>query len=163
MKIKILLILLLGVLSLGKVYAANEVPSPPIPTPSSAAIAVDQVNSQGRYFKGPGVEIEMAVFTDKNSLGLQDVLLKLKGKKAFEESIEGRVLRYKATRDGSDVNYQYSEEGHNFTRLSSHDIYGTVHFNVFFGDQKIGVDELDQPPADADKPVDLLKAYQQSQ
>lgn len=81
------------------------------------------LNPYGRYFTSSpvGLDIELAYFQEKNEEGLHDILLKIVGAEAFNEGIDGKVVRYSASVASSGVNYSYTVNDREKNRLTTRD------------------------------------------
>lgn len=127
-----------------------------------AADAKEGVNPYGKLLKGEGVEIEMAIFDQKNQQGLNDVLMKVTGAAAHDEGIDGKVLRYTATHGGTGVDFKYKKDGAEFNRMSSRKAWGTWdQMEIYLGDKSISV-SVDDKGSKKVKPAGLLAEFKSS-
>jgi hypothetical protein len=118
-----------------------------------------EINPYGRAFKGTGIIVEMAIFTEKNESGLNDVLLKITGTDAYSEGIDGKVLRYRAVHAGIGVDFQIDIDGKPITRMLSRDSSGNWgHCEVLIGNRSHHV-YLDEELSKQVLPPFLLNTY----
>lgn len=117
------------------------------------------VNPYGKFFadRDDDLQIEMALIEGKNANGLQDVLLKITGAAAYTEGIDGKVLRYTAVAAGTGTNFEFTENGKTFTRMTTRE--GS--FEVFVADKTFKV-FADGTKAKEVRPLHLLTAYKKS-
>jgi len=121
------------------------------------------VNPYGQFFSGEGVEIEMAIFNEKNENGLQDVLLLFTGREAYTAGIDNKVIKYKAVPGGTGCDYLYEKDGKTLTRMISRSSYGSwTYFEVFLNNKTIKVSP-DELRAKEVRPLHLLTAYKQGE
>lgn len=112
-----------------------------------------EMSAYGKVLSGVGVTVEMASFKEKNDDGMSDVLLKISGNSAYDEGIDGQVLRYSAVPSGTGVNYQFKGgKGESFVRMASRG----ESTEVYFGDQTVPV-KLNKEKVSF--PEHLLTAY----
>lgn len=78
------------------------------------------VNPYGQFLYGDGIEVEVAHLASKNADGLNDVLLKITGRQAFNAGIDGKVLLYQAVHGGTGIDYKNKGK----TRLIVRNPYG---------------------------------------
>lgn len=139
--------LVFGLLSMNT-HAANE-----------AELAV---NPYGKVYSGEGTTVEMAILKEKNADGLNDVLLKITGADAYDEGIDGKVLRYTAVHAGTGVNFNYSQGGKPYTRMVSRSAWGSwTFFEVYLKDKTIHV-ALDEAASKESRPLHLVTEYQKT-
>lgn len=98
--------LMLCVLALSIDVACATTPTSPPAGPSEAATAAPatpalEINPYGKIYIGEGVTIEMAMLAQKNAAGVNDVIMRITGAEAFNEGIDGKVIRYAARRAGA--------------------------------------------------------------
>jgi hypothetical protein len=107
--------------------------------PGLAAAQAPVVNPYGQFLEGDGVEIEMAYFAAKNKDGLYDVLINMRGRKAFNAGIEGKTLKYTAVHGGSGINYQ--RNGKNIMSVRDSGGYSSGAMEVYLDGETIAVSE----------------------
>jgi hypothetical protein len=115
------------------------------------------VNPYGRFYEGDGVEVEVAQFVAKNQHGLQDVLLKITGAHAFNDSIDGKTLKYQAIPGGNGINYQAAGKNRMMLRKGNDDALSVIH--VFVDEKVISVSE-DKARSKSVMPLHLLTEFQ---
>lgn len=107
----------------------------------------------------PAIEVEMALFTEKNGHGLNDVLLRITGAAAAAAGIDGKTLRYHTVPSGTGTDFRYFKGGEERARLTTRDTWSgwtTVQLHV---DGK-PYDLRAHPRGAADaRPLHLLTAY----
>ena len=135
--------------------AAGDSTSPG--TASSVAM-----NPYGKLFTGDGVTVEMAMFADKNSDGLNDVLLKMTGADVFNAGLDGKVIRYVARPGGTGVDFVTQVDGQDYVRMLSRQSWGSwTFFEVYLGGKPAHV-ELDEKRSAEVKPAALLAEFNAS-
>lgn len=117
------------------------------------------VNPYGSFLQGDGVEVEMAQFATKNKDGLNDILLKITGAKAFNAGIDGKTLKYQAVHGGTGVDYQYEGKTRMIVRQPYGDSWSVI--QVFLDGKTIDLSE-DKPKSKEVNPLHLLTASQPS-
>ena len=123
----------------------------------SAAQERPVVNPYGKFLKGDGVEVEMAHFAEKNENGLYDVILKTTGHQAFNEGIDGKALRYKATHGGNGINYLHDGKVVMTLRQPYGDSWSRI--QVYLNKKYITLNEDDVKSKDV-RPLHLLTELQ---
>lgn len=117
------------------------------------------VSPYGKFFKGDGLEVEMAVFNEKNRYGLQDVLLKFQGESAFAEDIDGKIIKYESTPAGSGVDFKYKKKKEIRTRMMTRNHFGDKSLvEVYLNGKTIKV-ILDEKRSKEIKTSDLWKQF----
>lgn len=117
------------------------------------------VNPYGVFLEGDGVEIEMALYVDKNADGLRDVLLKITGPHAFNAGIDGKTFKYQAVPGGTGVDYQQAGK----TRMIARNPWGNSWslMEVFLDGKTITVQENKTKSKEV-RPLHLLTASKAS-
>jgi hypothetical protein len=75
---------------------------------SAGAVTVSAYGKVLRDLEGD-LRVEMALIEPKNADGLNDVLLRIVGRAAEEDGIDGKVVRYGAEVGGTGVNYKIGD------------------------------------------------------
>ncbi len=121
------------------------------------------MNPYGKLFKGEGqTKVEIGYFSEKNKDGLQDVLVKITGKAAHEEGIEGQVQKCTATKGPDNgINYEYVQDGKTFNRMCMRKGWGAETLELYVSNETINLqhDEKESPEV---KPDHLLTAYEEA-
>lgn len=129
--------------------------------PAASAVA-PELNPYGKAFTGDGVTVEMAMFAQKNADGLYDVLLKMTGPEAFNEGLDGKVIKYVARPGGTGVDFVTQVDGRDYVRMLSRQSWGSwTFFEVYLGNKSLKVYQ-DEKASKAVKPAELLAAFQQT-
>ncbi len=120
-----------------------------------------EVNPYGIKFNSDpsGLEVELAVLTQPDKNGLQDILLKISGAAAYEAGIDGKVIRYKAVNGGSGIHYQYEQAGHPLNRATLPDNAGWEQLNLYLGNQTYTL-SINKKESSAVFPLHLYSAAQ---
>ncbi|MBL7544793.1 MAG: hypothetical protein JNL11_13330 [Bdellovibrionaceae bacterium] len=114
-----------------------------------------KINPYGKYFKGEGLEVEMAVFTEKNSHNLHDAIIKISGELAVAEGIDGKCLKYKAVPAGTGVDFKYQVKKDHRSRMGTRQSWGNwSFFEVYLQGKTIKV-SFDETKSKEVKPLDL--------
>ncbi len=125
-----LLSLVVAVSMFGCATASSSTTAAPVAAGPSSSPSATEVNPFGKLYEGEGVTVEMAMLAQKNDDGLNDVLLRISGAEAFNEGINGKVIKYvarPASRDGVDFVTQVN--GADYVRMLSRD----RSFEVYLG------------------------------
>ncbi|MFZ6874331.1 hypothetical protein ACO0LF_19915 [Undibacterium sp. Di27W] len=115
------------------------------------------MNPYGKYLEGEDVEVEVAQFAAKNTDGLYDVLLKMRGAAAFNAGIDGKTIKYRAVPGGSGVDYQVNGK----TRMTMRQNNGASYFQVFLDGRGISIAEVKARSQEV-RPLHLLTASTES-
>src|SRR5258706_5189970 len=120
------------------------------------------MNPHGKFYKGNnGIQAEIGYFSQKNKDGLQDILIKVTGKAAHDEGIDGQVLKCNAARGSNDgIDYQYEQDGNTYTRLSTRKSWGTESLELFVSEET-AVLRYDEIASHEVQPLHLLTAYEE--
>ncbi len=92
--------LMLSAFLVSMIACATTSNSPPA-GPSEAASSALEVNPYGKVYEGDGITIEMAMLAQKNEAGANDVILRITGAEAFNDGINGKVMKYTARPAGA--------------------------------------------------------------
>ncbi len=99
-----------------------------------------ELNPYGLYFAGENLDIEMATFVEKNEHGLNDVLIKITGHAAFDAGIDQHVYRYTAVPAGTGVDFKYTQDGEEYTRMMTRQTWGSwSFFELYLGNKTFKV------------------------
>ncbi len=127
---------------------------------AQAQASQQNLNPYGKYFKGEGLEVEMAVFNEKNSHNLQDAIIKISGELAAAEGIDGKCFKYKAVPAGTGVDFKYPLKKELRTRMGTRQGWGSwTFFEVYLQGKTIKV-FFDDKKSKEVKPLDLFKQLQ---
>ncbi|VAX26742.1 hypothetical protein MNBD_NITROSPIRAE01-251 [hydrothermal vent metagenome] len=121
----------------------------------------NDVNPYGVYFESspPGLEVEMAVFSDKNDAGLRDILLKIRGEAAHHSGMDGETRKYTAFRSGSGVSWGFQEGKKRKTRMSSRKRWWSWSaFELYVGGKTFSVSPV-AASFNAVRPLHLMTEY----
>ncbi len=116
------------------------------------------VNPYGQFLYGDGVEVEVAQLVTKNQDGLNDVLLKITGRQAFNAGIDGKVMLYQAVPGGTGVDYKNNGKTRFLVRNPYGDSWGLM--EIFLNGKTILVYENNNKSKEV-RPLHLYTEYQQ--
>ena len=137
--------------------AAPSKPAAAVTAQPAPADKKAEVNPYGQAFAGSGVTVEMALFTAENPEHLHDVLLKITGGPAYQEGIDGKIMKYAAVHGGTGVDFQYGDGTH--TRMLSREAWGSWTFFEVYLDGKTFKVYPDENLAKKIKPLKFLATY----
>ncbi len=147
---RLLAAVLLAVSVLGCATTAAATPSG-APSATGPAVNAPALNPYGKYFEGNGLVVEMAMLAETNVDGLHDVLLRFRGAEAFNEGLDGKVLRYTARHGGTGVDFVTQVGGQDYVRMLSRQSWGSWTFFEVYLDKKeikVGLDEAKSKTVD---------------
>ena len=132
---------------------------------SETAMTDFKVNPYGKIFtdREGDITIEMALREDKNSEGLNDVLLKITGAAAHSEGIDGKTMYYGAVAAGTGSNFTYMKDGQEKVRMITRDSWGSwKNFEVYVDGKTFHV-YGDEKKSKEVRPLHLLTAYKKGE
>lgn len=126
--------------------------------------APEMLSPYAKVFVGPDILVEMTTLNAKNSEGMNDVLLRMRGPAAFDAGLDGQVTRYgqrPGPNGGVDVIYK-NKAGQEPVRM----IFRTDHegdmVRVFLKDDKPYDLKLDAKRSKALCPAEIEKVFKKS-
>ncbi len=139
----------------------------------------EEVNPYGQVFVGPAtsdielalitaqhaapaLSAEVAEFNEKNSHGLNDVLIKLSGSAAYQAGIDGKVVRYFTVPAGRGQTFDYWSAGREKTRMTSESPWGQWTLAQLYLNGKCVNVRLDNARSQEARPQHLLTAYRKN-
>ena len=144
-------------------------------------MSVDEktLNPYGQIFVGPApsmadllliqksgtaaLEVEVAFYSEKNSHGLHDALVKIKGQAAHFAGIDDKTLHYHVVPAGTGCDFRYFANGEERTRITVREPWGGWSLmQIHLGGEAIPLRAHPNGPANA-RPLHMLTAYQQAQ
>jgi hypothetical protein len=123
-------------------------------------LAKDIMNPYGKVFAGEGIKIECAYFKEKNKSGLYDVLIRVRGKAAVDEGIEGKVMHLVATPGGTGVDYTYKANGKTLNRMSQRKNWNYESWEIYVSNESKKVFPDETLSSDF-KPLHLLTEFEE--
>jgi len=118
----------------------------------------ETVNPYGQFLYGDGVEVEVAHLASKNQDGLNDVLLKITGRQAFNAGIDGKVMLYQAVPGGTGIDYKNKGKTRLLVRNPYGDSWGLM--EIFLNGKTILVYENNNKSKEV-RPLHLYTEYNQ--
>lgn len=136
-------------------------------TPDTMAVsdadcaAPKALSPYAKVFVGPDILVEMATVNAKNTYGMNDVLLRMRGPAAFEANLDGQVTRYiqrPGPNGGVDVVYRNPSNQEPVRMIFRHNHEGEM-VRVFLKDDKPYDLKLDAKRSKVLCPVEMEKAF----
>ncbi len=139
-------------------------------TPETMAVtdancaAPKSLSPYAKVFVGPDVMVEMATVNSKNSYGMNDVLLRMRGPAALDAELDARVIRYMqrpGSNGGMDVVYKTPGGQEPVRMIFRNDVEGEM-VRVFLKDDKPYDLKLDAKRSKVLCPVEMEKEFKQT-